>query len=113
MADECLFCRIARGELPVPLVAETDECVAFADIDPQAPVHLLVVPRAHIESLDAARDAGVLGDMLLLAADVARREGIAAAGYRTVINTHAAGGQTVPHIHAHIMGGRRFQWPPG
>lgn len=113
MAEDCLFCRIARGELPVRLVAETAECVAFADIDPKAPVHVLVIPREHVASLDEATDGAVLGRVLLLAAEVARREGTAEAGYRTVINTRAASGQTVPHLHAHVLGGRPMRWPPG
>lgn len=113
MPEDCLFCRIARGELPVRLVAETAECVAFADINPQAPVHVLVIPREHVASLDEASDGALLGRVLLLAADVARREGIAEGGYRTVINTHVAAGQTVPHLHAHVLGGRSLRWPPG
>ena len=113
MADSCLFCRIVSKEIPAKLVAETDECVAFRDINPQAPVHVLVIPRRHIASLDAADDAAAVGKMALLAAQIARDEGIAERGYRTVINTNADAGQTVFHIHLHLLGGRQMKWPPG
>ncbi len=110
---DCIFCRIARGELAVPLVAETEDCVAFRDINPQAPTHVLVIPREHVASLDAATDAATVGHMALLAARIARDEGIAESGYRTVINTGADAGQTVWHIHLHLLGGRALRWPPG
>ena len=113
MADQCLFCRIVRGEIPAKLVLETDECLAFRDINPQAPVHVVVIPKEHIASLDAARDAATVGRLALVAADIARHEGIAESGYRTVINTNADGGQTVFHIHLHLLGGRHMGWPPG
>ena len=113
MADSCLFCRIVSKEIPAKLVAETDDCVAFRDINPQAPVHVLVIPRRHIASLDAADDAATVGKMALLAAQIARDEGIAERGYRTVINTNADAGQTVFHIHLHLLGGRQMKWPPG
>jgi histidine triad (HIT) family protein len=112
MAD-CLFCRIARGEIPAKLVAETDDCVAFRDIDPKAPTHVLVIPRAHVASLDAADDAALVGKLSLLAARIARDEGIAESGYRTVVNTGAAAGQSVSHLHLHLLGGRAMHWPPG
>lgn len=113
MTDGCLFCRIVRREIPVALVAETDRCIAFRDINPQAPVHVLVIPREHVDSLDSASDPELVGSMALLAADIARSEGVAESGYRTVINTNAAAGQTVFHIHLHLLGGRRLHWPPG
>ena len=113
MADHCLFCRIVRKEIPANIVAETDDCIAFRDINPQAPTHILVIPRRHIASLDEADDAMIVGRLSLVAADLARREGIAASGYRTVINTNADAGQTVFHIHLHLLGGRRLGWPPG
>src|SRR5215218_5308049 len=113
MADQCLFCRIVRREIPATLVAETEDCVAFRDVNPQAPVHVLVIPREHVASLDAARDAAQIGRLALVAADVARTEGIAESGYRTVINTNADAGQTVFHVHLHLLGGRRLGWPPG
>ncbi|HJU65475.1 MAG TPA: histidine triad nucleotide-binding protein [Gemmatimonadaceae bacterium] len=113
MADDCLFCRIVRGEVPAKLVAETEECVAFRDVNPQAPVHVLVIPREHVPSLNEARDAALVGRLSLVAAAIARKEGIADSGYRTVINTNANAGQTVFHIHLHLLGGRHLGWPPG
>ena len=113
MSSACLFCRIVAGEIPAKLVAETDDCVAFRDIDPKAPTHVLVIPRAHVASLAEATDASLLGNMSLLAARIAREEGIERSGYRTVINTNADAGQTVFHIHLHLLGGRHLGWPPG
>ncbi len=113
MADDCLFCRIVRGEIPAKLVYETPDCVAFNDINPQAPLHVLVVPRSHVPTLDAADDAELLGKLSLAAAEIARREGVTDDGYRTVMNTNAAAGQTVFHIHLHLLGGRSMTWPPG
>ena len=113
MADSCLFCRIVRGEIPAKKVAETDRYVAFRDINPQAPVHVLVIPREHVGSLADATDPALVGGMALLAAEIARREGIEERGYRTVINTNADAGQTVFHIHLHLLGGRHLGWPPG
>jgi histidine triad (HIT) family protein len=111
--DDCLFCRIVRKEIPARLAAETDHCVAFHDIDPKAPVHVLVIPREHVASLSEAKDPAVIGRLALLAAEIAEREGIAEGGYRTVINTNADAGQTVFHLHLHLLGGRRLGWPPG
>ena len=113
MASDCLFCRIVRGEIPAKIVAETPDCVAFRDVNPQAPVHVLVIPRAHVPSLNDASDAALVGRLALVAADIARREGIAESGYRTVINTNADAGQSVAHVHLHLLGGRRMAWPPG
>ncbi|NUQ20973.1 MAG: histidine triad nucleotide-binding protein [Gemmatimonadaceae bacterium] len=113
MAEGCLFCRIVRGEIPAKLVAEDDHCVAFRDINPQAPTHVLVVPREHVASLDEATDPALVGRLALFAAEIARREGIAARGYRTVFNTNAEAGQTVFHLHLHLLGGRHMSWPPG
>ena len=113
MADDCLFCRIVRKEIPTKLVAEDEYSLAFRDINPQAPVHVLVIPRAHVPSLDQARDAEMLGRLSLMAAEIARKEGITASGYRTVMNTNAAAGQTVFHVHLHLLGGRSMHWPPG
>ncbi len=113
MANDCLFCRIVRKEIPATLVAETDECVAFRDINPQAPVHVVIVPREHVASLNDALDAALIGRLSLVAADIARREGIAESGYRTVINTNRDAGQTVFHVHLHLLGGRSMGWPPG
>ena len=113
MADDCLFCRIVRGEIPAKLVAEDEHCVAFRDINPQAPVHVLVIPREHVASLNQATDPTMLGRLSLMAADIARKEGVAESGYRTVVNTNAGAGQTVFHIHLHLLGGRSLHWPPG
>lgn len=113
MADDCLFCRIVRKEIPAKLVAETAECIAFNDVKPQAPVHVLIIPRLHVTSLNDAGKPALLGKLLELAAEVAKAQGVAESGYRTVINTNTDGGQSVYHLHAHVLGGRRLSWPPG
>ena len=110
---DCLFCRIARKEIPARIVAETDEYLAFHDVSPQAPTHVLVIPKAHVASLDGVTDPLVAGRVALLAAEVARSLGVAASGYRVVMNTGTDGGQSVPHLHAHLLAGRAMQWPPG
>ena len=109
---DCLFCRIVRGEIPAKLVAQNDDAIAFRDIDPRAPVHILVVPREHVASMTDA-DPATLAAVLALAADVARQEGVTESGYRVVINTGEHAGQTVHHLHAHLLGGRDMAWPPG
>ena len=111
--NDCLFCRIVRGEIPAKVVAETEDAVAFQDIDPKAPVHVLVIPREHVTSLSEAQDPAMVGRLALLAAQIAEREGIADSGFRTVINTNGDAGQTVPHLHLHLLGGRPMRWPPG
>ena len=113
--DECVFCKIADGRIPSRLVYEDDVCVAFNDLSPQAPTHILIIPRLHVDSLDKAGDKQkeVLGHLLLTAANIAREEGFADDGYRVVINTNADGGQTVFHLHLHVLGGRVLTWPPG
>lgn len=115
VAEDCLFCRIAGGSIPSTEVYSDDEFYAFRDIHPGAPVHVLIVPRKHIPRITAAEpeDAALLGRMLLRANDIAAREGIAEPGFRFVINCNADGGQTVFHIHLHILGGRGLAWPPG
>lgn len=114
MTDDCIFCRIASGELAVAKVAENEDCIAFRDIAPQAPVHVLVIPREHFHSLEDVPDAArVVGAMAALAQQVARYEKVASKGYRCVINTGADGGQTVGHLHMHVLGGREHGWPPG
>ncbi|MGQ0538807.1 MAG: histidine triad nucleotide-binding protein [Gemmatimonadaceae bacterium] len=113
MSATCLFCRIVRKEIPATIVAEDEHCVAFRDLNPQAPMHVLVVPREHVDSLDAAADPLLVGRVMLMAAAIARSEGIDHDGYRTVVNTNAHGGQTVFHLHAHVLGGRYMTWPPG
>ena len=111
MPEDCLFCRIASGDIPADFVLEDDQLVAFRDINPQAPTHILVVPKRHIATvndLDTA-DSGLVGDMTLTAQALARAEGIADAGYRLVLNCNAQGGQTVFHIHLHLIGGRQLR----
>lgn len=113
MADQCLFCRIASGEIPAKIVSEDATCIAFRDVNPVAPVHVLVIPRAHVPSLNEVASPALMADVLQMAREVAKQEGIAASGYRVVFNTNADGGQTVFHMHAHVLGGRGMQWPPG
>jgi histidine triad (HIT) family protein len=113
MPDTCLFCRIVRREIPAAVVWEDEHSLAFRDIDPKAPTHLLVIPKRHIASLNEADEAAPLGRLLLAAREIAEAEGIAEQGYRTVINTGAGAGQTVFHLHVHLLGGRRLSWPPG
>ena len=113
MSDDCLFCRIVRHEIPATIVAENDHFVAFRDVNPQAPVHLLIIPKAHVGSLNEIGDFEITGKMMAMATELAEQEGIAQRGYRTVINTNADGGQTVFHLHLHLLGGRHMEWPPG
>lgn len=115
MNENCLFCKIVAGEIPAAKVYEDEACVAFRDISPQAPTHVLIVPRMHLDSLDKAENSHreMLGQLLLTAANIAREKGFAEDGYRTVINTNADGGQTVFHLHVHLLGGRSFIFPPG
>ena len=113
MAENCLFCRIIGGEIPAKIVAENAHCVAFRDINPQAPTHVVIVPREHVASLNEAKDATMIGQLSVMASEIARREGIAERGYRTVVNTNADAGQTVFHLHLHLIGGRAMGWPPG
>jgi histidine triad (HIT) family protein len=112
---ECLFCRIMNREIPATIVYEDDKVVAFNDINPQAPAHVLVVPRRHIETLNdlGPDDDQIVGELVRRAAAIAKQRGIAAGGYRTVFNTNREAGQTVFHIHLHLIGGRTMHWPPG
>ena len=112
---ECLFCAIVAGEIPATKVLETDLILAFRDINPQAPTHVLVVPKAHYPDVAAlaAADAALLGEVIDAARQVAADEGVAEAGYRVVFNTGVQAGQTVPHVHGHVLGGRALTWPPG
>ena len=112
MAD-CIFCKIAAGEVPAAIVKQNDRLLAFQDINPQAPHHVLVIPTHHVSSLNDAKDAQLVGDMLLFARDLAKELGVAQQGYRVVVNTNPDGGQTVFHLHAHVLGGRPMTWPPG
>lgn len=113
--SSCLFCRIANGEIPAKKVHDDDRLIAFEDINPQAPMHVLVVPRAHIATTNdllSEHDA-LVGSMIRLASTIAAERGYASGGYRTVFNCNSDAGQTVFHLHLHVLGGRRFTWPPG
>lgn len=112
---DCLFCKIADGKLPVSVVRDGARTVAFADINPQAPTHVLVIPREHYADVAklAVGDPGLLAELAQAAAAVAAEQGLAEAGWRLVFNTGADGGQTVGHVHGHVIGGRRMTWPPG
>ena len=114
MAD-CLFCKIVKREIPGSIVYEDDRVLAFNDVNPQAPTHVLLVPKRHIASLDdlTPGDDQIVGELARRAAAIARDRGIAAGGYRTVFNTNRDAGQTVFHIHLHLLGGRAMKWPPG
>lgn len=110
---DCLFCKIASGAIPATVVKRDDQFVAFRDTNPQAPTHLLVIPSEHVASLDQTQDAALLGRLLAFARALARETGIAERGYRVVVNTNPDGGQTVYHLHLHLLGGRFMTWPPG
>jgi histidine triad (HIT) family protein len=110
---QCLFCRVIRGEVPSTKIAETPSAIAIRDINPQAPDHVLVIPREHFPSLADCEDQTLLADLLITARDVAKQVHIDHGGYRVVINCGDHGGQTVPHLHVHVLGGRRMKWPPG
>ena len=114
MATECLFCRIVAGEIPVKRIYEDELCLCFADINPQASTHLLVVPKRHIASHahTTIEDADLLGHLMAAAGGIARQQNLDR-GYRLVMNTGADGGQSVDHIHLHLLGGRPMRWPPG
>ncbi len=113
--NDCIFCKIATGVIPAGKVYEDDICLAFNDLSPQSPVHILIIPKKHVDSLDKTKnsDGEMLGHLLLTAADIARDKGFAANGYRVVINTNGDGGQTVFHLHVHLLAGRPFVFPPG
>jgi len=108
----CLFCKIVRREIPASIIAEDEHCLAFRDISPVTPVHVLVIPKEHVPSLNQVTDPMMAGRLLAFARDVAVAEGIAEGGYRVVLNTNANGGQSVFHLHAHLLGGVAMGWPP-
>lgn len=112
MAD-CLFCRIVAGEIPATIVKRSDDAVAFRDIDPRAPTHVLVIPTRHVAAVRDADDDAFLGGLLRFAAELARELGLDAGGYRIVTNTGKDAGQSVDHLHFHLLGGRKLSWPPG
>ncbi len=111
----CLFCKIAQGEIPATIVFEDTEIMAFRDINPQAPTHLLLIPKQHIATIDDTdtKDERLLGHMVLTAKKLAQQESLSNNGYRLVFNVNSHGGQEVYHIHLHILGGRQMTWPPG
>jgi histidine triad (HIT) family protein len=113
--SDCLFCRIVAGEVPSRIVFEDERLVAFEDINPQAPVHLLVIPRKHVANVAAAQaeDESLLGHLLRVGAQVAAEAGVAASGFRLVVNRGPHSGEAVPHLHLHVLGGRPLGWPPG
>ena len=111
---DCIFCKIVNGTIPSPRIYDDEECIAFSDIHPQAPVHILIVPRKHIPSLAEAteEDRALLGHLLWTTSQIASQQGLTS-GYRTVFNSGDDGGQTVDHLHVHLLGGRSLHWPPG
>jgi len=115
LAEECIFCKIAGGEIPAEFVYEDDEIVAFPDINPQAPVHVLVIPRRHYANVTeaAAQDPGLIGRLFTVITEVAKERDLTPEGFRVVCNTGPQGGQTVNHLHFHVIGGRFMAWPPG
>ena len=112
---ECLFCKIVNREIPASIVYEDERILAFNDVNPQAPTHVLIVPKAHIATLNdlSANDDQIVGELVRRAAAIAKTRGISAGGFRTVFNTNREAGQTVFHIHLHLLGGRAMEWPPG
>ena len=113
MSDSCLFCRIVRREIPATIIWEDAHTLAFRDLDPRAPTHVLVIPKVHVASLNEADDAVSIGRLSLAAAAIARAEGVSESGFRAVINTGPDAGQSVFHVHLHLLGGRKLAWPPG
>jgi histidine triad (HIT) family protein len=113
VSDQCLFCRIVRHEIPAKVVREDEHLMAFRDVNPQAPVHILIIPKAHVASMNDIGDFSLIGRMSQMATEIAESEGVAQRGYRVVMNTNADGGQTVFHLHLHLLGGRTMAWPPG
>jgi histidine triad (HIT) family protein len=113
--ENCIFCKIAAGLIPADKVYEDDRVVAFRDLNPQAPTHVLIIPRVHIATLNdlGPEDEAIIGRMYGAAREIAAAEGLADAGYRTVVNCNEAGGQSVFHVHLHLLGGRMMHWPPG
>jgi histidine triad (HIT) family protein len=111
--SDCLFCKMVAGDIRPDVVYENDNVLAFKDISPQAPVHILVIPKAHISTLNELNDTRLGGEILEVAAEIAKQFGIGESGYRTVFNCNQDGGQAVYHLHLHLLGGRQLAWPPG
>ena len=114
-ASDCLFCKILDGDIPADIIYESEHAIAFRDINPQAPTHVLIIPREHIATINALdeRSAQFVGSLFLAAKQIAQQEGIAESGYRVAMNCNAGAGQTVFHLHLHLLGGRTLSWPPG
>jgi len=115
MSDDCLFCKILNGDIPADVIYEADSAIAFRDINPQAPTHVLIIPRKHISTINDldADDRETVGELFLAAKEIASREGLSEPGYRVVMNCNEGAGQSVFHIHLHLLGGRGLGWPPG
>lgn len=113
--QDCLFCKILNGDIPADIIYESDSAIAFRDINPQAPTHVLVIPRKHVATINDLNeeDQEIVGSLYLAAKDIARAEGISDEGYRAVMNCNEGAGQSVFHIHLHVLGGRALDWPPG
>ena len=114
-SPDCLFCKIVNGDIPADIVYQSDEVVAFRDISPQAPTHVLIIPRRHVATINDLEpgDETTVGNLFLAAKEIASQEGIAEPGYRVAMNCNEAAGQTVFHLHLHLLGGRQLGWPPG
>lgn len=114
-STDCLFCKILDGEIPADIVFESDDAIGFRDVNPQAPTHVLIIPRQHIATINDLDDGddAIVGKLFLAAQQVAKNDGIADDGYRVAMNCNAAAGQTVFHLHLHLLGGRQMGWPPG
>jgi histidine triad (HIT) family protein len=115
MSNDCIFCKIIAGNIPATVVHKDDRLTAIRDLNPQAPTHILILPNRHLPSIGeaSARDESLLGALLMAASQIAEKEGLAQNGYRLVINTGADAGQSVAHLHVHLLGGRQMRWPPG
>ena len=113
--QDCLFCKILNGDIPADIIYESDSAIAFRDISPQAPTHVLVIPRKHVATINDLNeeDQEIIGSLFLAAKDIARAEGLSDEGYRAVMNCNEGAGQSVFHIHLHVLGGRALSWPPG
>ncbi|MBN2058762.1 MAG: histidine triad nucleotide-binding protein [Candidatus Saganbacteria bacterium] len=109
----CIFCKIIKGDIPSKKVYEDEKVLAFRDIDPKAPVHILVIPKQHVDTVDQLEDMSVVADLFAVMKKIAAEEGIAGSGYRIVVNHGKNAGQAVPHLHFHLLGGRELSWPPG